>query len=70
VRRRTEGGHGLTNWQERTRDDGSACGVTNAAGWRDFAAIVGIDWMTRDEVCQAIPPVYCEFIGRQLLNYV
>lgn len=28
---------------------------------------MGIDWMSRDELVQAIPPAYCEFIGRQLL---
>jgi DNA (cytosine-5)-methyltransferase 1 len=29
---------------------------------------MGIDWMTRDELAQAIPPSYTEFIGRQLLR--
>ncbi len=29
---------------------------------------MGIDWMTGDELTQAIPPVFTEYIGRQLLN--
>lgn len=28
---------------------------------------MGIDWMPRSELTQAIPPAYTEFIGRQLL---
>lgn len=38
-------------------------------GSRDsYAAALGIDWMgTREELAAALPPVYCEFIGRQLL---
>jgi hypothetical protein len=31
---------------------------------------MGIDWMTRDELAQAIPPAYTEFIGTQLLNVI
>ena len=29
---------------------------------------MGIDWMNRDELSEAIPPAYTEFIGRQLLT--
>lgn len=29
---------------------------------------MGIDWMMRDELRQAIPPAYTEFIGRQLIQ--
>jgi DNA (cytosine-5)-methyltransferase 1 len=31
---------------------------------------MGIDWMTRDELAQAIPPAYTEFIGEQLLEAI
>ena len=31
---------------------------------------MGIDWMNRDELSQAIPPAYTEFIGKQLLRQI
>jgi len=39
-------------------------------GWScrlvDWQAAMGIDWMTRGEITQAIPPAYTEHIGRYL----
>ena len=31
---------------------------------------MGIDWMTRDELSEAIPPAYTQFIGEQLLTHL
>jgi DNA (cytosine-5)-methyltransferase 1 len=31
---------------------------------------MGIDWMTRDELAQAIPPTYGEFVGTQLMAHL
>ncbi len=50
--------------------------------WRDFVQVtgggnctlaaakeaMGIDWMTKNEINEAIPPAYTELIGRQLLQ--
>lgn len=47
-----------------------ASGVADghAAGWHIAADAMGIDWMNRATLTQAIPPVMTEYIGRQLLN--
>jgi len=43
---------------------GGNCSVKNAA------AAMGIDWMTKDELNEAIPPAYSEFIGRAALQHI
>jgi DNA (cytosine-5)-methyltransferase 1 len=45
----------------RERDRGRLNGV---AEWRDA---MGIGWMTRDELAEAIPPAYTAFLGEHLL---
>lgn len=33
-------------------------------------ALGGIDWMTRAELAEAIPPAYTEFLGKQLKSFI
>ena len=33
----------------------------------EASVAMGIDWMTRDELSESIPPAYTEWIGRQLI---
>lgn len=37
----------------------------DTAGWREA---MQIDWMTADQMAQAIPPAYTKFIGEEFLN--
>jgi len=39
----------------------------NKAGWSEA---MGIDWMARAELAQAIPPDYAEFVGRAALHSI
>ena len=34
------------------------------------ARLLGVDWMNRNQLAQAIPPAYTEHIGVQLLDYL
>jgi DNA (cytosine-5)-methyltransferase 1 len=57
-------GHGTPSWARARRKRQGAPDRVTVKDWR---ASMGIDWMTRDELAQAIPPAYTQHIGRQLL---
>ena len=44
--------------------------VGNFAGVDDARRAMGIDWMTRDELAESIPPAYTEYIGTQLMAHL
>ncbi len=39
-----------------------------SANGPEWAEAMGIDWMSRDELTQAIPPTYTEYIGKALMG--
>lgn len=62
----TEPGYGLTQSQNGEQTEG--VGVGHATGWRLAAEAMGIDWMNRAGLTQAIPPAYTYFLGTYLRN--
>jgi DNA (cytosine-5)-methyltransferase 1 len=41
--------------------------VGNFSGVAHARAAMGVPWMTRDELREAVPPAYTEFVGRQII---
>jgi DNA (cytosine-5)-methyltransferase 1 len=54
-------GHGAGGSGQRVRGKGVA---------QASREVMGIDWMNRDELDEAIPPAYTAFIGEQLLAHL
>ena len=56
----------------RVKTLASVVGVHGNVNYRGEAELrkqaMGIEWMTQQELVEAIPPAYCEFIGRQLMT--
>lgn len=59
---------GLSSWFKKNGAQRVGVAVGHAAGIGLAREQMGVPWMTREELTQAIPPVYTEFIGRQLLE--
>jgi DNA (cytosine-5)-methyltransferase 1 len=67
-RRRSAAVYGPLNGRRLwDRKDGTQL---RAATFAEASAAMGIDWMESEELTQAIPPAYTEFVGRQLLAVV
>ena len=52
---------------------GASGGSSRRDGWSNgnhdsWAAAMGIDWMTNEEMAQAVPPIYSEYIAREWLR--
>lgn len=45
-------------------------GSNGPSGKGEASEAMGIDWMRRDDLSQAIPPAYTEWIGREAMFYV
>ena len=59
-----------TQFRPKNGQNPLACHVQvygNSKGSHLWPDAMGIDWMRREELAQAIPPAYTEYIGRQLL---
>lgn len=43
-------------------------GHSSSYKFADWQSAMGIDWMTRKELIESIPPVYSEYLGKQIIS--
>jgi hypothetical protein len=64
----------VRGWRHGTYFDGPYVAVYGDGGGKgstaEWSDAMGIDWMSRDELREAIPPAYTEFVGAQLIQHV
>lgn len=54
--------------QQKPRDKPNGGRSRKPVNLEHARAVMGIDWMSRAELSESIPPAYTEFVGRQLLG--
>lgn len=60
-------GHGISSFANGAT---AICVAGHAYKAEDGRLAMGIDWMSRKELSEAIPPVYTEFIGKKLIDLI
>jgi len=58
--------HPLNPYNTKSKRRDGITGVTDPR-WK---SAMGIDWMTGDEIAEAIPPAYTQYIGEQLMEHL
>ncbi len=59
---------GMRRWEKGQMASIAGNSVGAVGGIEAAKAAMGIDWMRRHELAQAIPPAYTEYVGKQLMN--
>jgi DNA (cytosine-5)-methyltransferase 1 len=54
----------------KPRTDGKGGRSRKPRDLKQAGEVMGIDWMSRDELNEAIPPAYTEFVGSQLIEHL
>jgi len=59
-----------TKQRRKLWDEGWHVSITGDVGTYVGPAAMGIDWMSGNELCEAVPPVYAEHLGSQVIEYL
>lgn len=63
-------GHGMPGHTYRALTVAGHGGNSQSFRWQDWQEAMGIEWMTKQELTQAIPPAYTEYIGKYLIQHL